>query len=191
MVMPRYLLHIVFLLSLSACSPEEKPALLFQENATDWEMIGDADWRFDGDELIGSLSEGSGFVMTNEVYADFVLELEFKPDRTINSGVFIRCQERELSFEDCYEINIWDLHPKQEFRTGAVVSRSSPLKKLHTLDQWNRYRIRIKEDQLQAWINDVLVVDLHDSDLRQGMIALQAAEQGEIRFRNVRIEKLD
>ncbi len=164
---------------------------LFQKNGDDYKTEGEAEWRFENDELIGSLSEGAGFVMTKASYSDFMLELEFKPDSTINSGVFIRCQKRELSFEDCYEINIWDLHPKQEFRTGAVVSRFSPLKKIKTLNKWNRYRIKNEKDHLQAWINDILVVDLRDADLKNGPIALQAAEKGEIKFRNVKITKLE
>ena len=185
-------LAVVFIFIFAvACSGETKSETLFQESGDDWSMEGDAQWRFENDELIGSLSEGAGFVMTKTSYDDFVLELEFQPDSTINSGIFIRCKNRELSFADCYEINIWDLHPKQENRTGAVVSRFSPLKKLETLNKWNTYKIKNQNDYLQAWINDILVVDLKDQDLKSGPIALQAAEKGEIKFRNVRITKLE
>ena len=182
----------IFLLVLGAsCSGEMKPVPLFQENGNDWSMEGDAQWRFENNELIGSLTDGAGFVMTKAHYDDFMMELEFQPDSTINSGIFIRCKNRAISFEDCYELNIWDLHPKQEFRTGAVVSRFSPLKKVETLNKWNTYRIKNEKDHLQAWINDILVVDLKDQDLKSGPIALQAAEKGEIKFRNVRITKLE
>lgn len=183
---------LLVILMVSACSSVDSERPLFQEGADDYTIEGDASWDFENDELIGSVSaEGSGFVMTKESYSNFILELEFKPDSTINSGVFIRCQNRALSFEDCYEINIWDLHPKQEFRTGAVVSRFSPLKKVETLNKWNRYRIKNENDRLQAWIDDVLVIDLKDTDLITGPIALQAAEKGEIKFRNVRITELE
>ncbi len=184
---------IVFLLWIAlgfACARESKSETLFQENVSNWIMEGDAEWRFENDELIGSLSEGAGFVMTKTAYDDFELELEFHPDSTINSGIFIRCTNRELSFEDCYEINIWDLHPKQENRTGAVVSRFSPLEKVETLNKWNTYKIKNQKDHLQAWINGILVIDLTDQDLMSGPIALQAAEKGEVRFRNVRVKNL-
>ena len=185
-------LAVVFIFIFAvACSGETKSETLFQESGDDWSMEGDAQWRFENDELIGSLSEGAGFVMTTASYDNFILELEFHPDSTINSGIFIRCKNRELSFANCYEINIWDLHPKQENRTGAVVSRFSPLKKLETLNKWNTYKIKNQNDYLQAWINDILVVDLKDQDLKSGPIALQAAEKGEIKFRNVRITKLE
>ncbi|WP_461444720.1 3-keto-disaccharide hydrolase [Maribacter sp.] len=189
--MKRYVLVILLPFLMALCSAQTEAEPIFQENGTDYTVEGEATWRFENNELIGSLSEGAGFVMTKASYSDFMLELEFKPDSTINSGVFIRCQKRELSFEDCYEINIWDLHQKQEFRTGAVVSRFSPLKKIKTLNKWNRYRIKNEKDHLQAWINDILVVDLRDADLKNGPIALQAAEKGEIKFRNVKITKLE
>lgn len=178
------------MISAISCALQPGAELIFQENGTNWTVEGDADWRFEKNELIGSLSEGAGFVMTETAYDDFVLELEFHPDSTINSGVFIRCKQRQLSYEDCYEINIWDLHPKQENRTGAVVSRFSPLEKLETLNKWNTYKIRNEKDRLQAWINGVLVVDLKDQDLKSGPIALQAAEKGVIKFRNVKVKSL-
>ncbi|MFK7812154.1 MAG: DUF1080 domain-containing protein [Maribacter sp.] len=184
----------VFALLISICSCAEKHApkeILFQEGADDWTIDGDAKWKFVNDELIGTLDSGAGFVMTKKSYSDFVLELEFKPDSSINSGVFIRCKERILSHTDCYEINIWDLHPNQENRTGALVSRAKPLNKVETLDVWNTYKIKNQKDKLQAWINGVLVIDLKNSDLIDGPIALQAAESGEIRFRDVRLTNLD
>ena len=72
-----------------------------------------------------------------------------------------------------------------------MVSRFSPLKKVETLNKWNTYRIKNEKDHLQAWINDILVVDLKDQDLKSGPIALQAAEKGKIKFRNMRITKLE
>jgi hypothetical protein len=189
--MVKQIVILVLLIALgTACSGESAQETLFQENGTNWIAEGEAEWRFENKELIGSLSEGAGFVMTKTSYDDFILELEFYPDSMINSGIFIRCTNRELSFEDCYEINIWDLHPKQENRTGAVVSRFSPLEKIETLNQWNTYKIKNQKDHLQAWINGVLVIDLKDQDLKSGPIALQAAENGEIKFRNVRVKSL-
>ena len=164
--------------------------LLFKENAEDWLSEGDAEWKFINGELSGTLERGSGFVMTKKPYDDFILELEFKPDSTINSGIFIRCKEKAISNVDCYEINIWDLHPDQKSRTGAVVTRSSPLAHVETLDKWNNYKIRNQEDHLQVWIDGVLVADIKNKELQNGPIALQAAEKGQIMFRNVRLTLL-
>jgi hypothetical protein len=163
---------------------------LFEENGNNWFTHGDATWKFENGELVGTVKDGAGFVMTKTSYGDFELELDFKPDRTVNSGVFIRCKNKELSFTDCYEINIWDLHPNQDNRTGAVVSRMTPIAHVETLDKWNTYKIRNEKNHLQVWIDGVLTVDLLNEDLISGPIALQAAETGVIRFQNVKIRPL-
>lgn len=160
-------------------------------NEETWTTYGDADWAFDGTELVATIDSGAGFVMTNVVFETFLLHVEFFPDDSINSGVFIHCQNSALSATDCYEINIWDHHPNQEFRTGAVVMRAPPLHHVATVNQWNEYRIRKSENRIQAWINDTQVVDLIDSDLKRGQIALQASGSGSITFRNIAITVLE
>lgn len=182
---------IIVLVIISCSEKVTTGEVLFQETATDWDTNGDAEWKFVNGELIGSIDSGGGFVMTKKPYSNFTLELEFKPDSTINSGVFIRCKNREVSFEDCYEANIWDLHPKQEYRTGAIVSRASPFEKVETLNKWNTYKIKNNEDHLQVWINGVLLADLKNTELKEGPIALQAGGKGEVRFRNVRLSPLN
>jgi hypothetical protein len=142
--------------SFSSCDQKEE---MLKENFDGWHILGGAEWRFDQNELIGTVKDSVGFVMTEDRYSDFILELEFKPDSTINSGIYIRCQNQEISFTDCYEINIWDLHPNQDFRTGAIVNRAIPLNYVETIGEWNTYKIQIQGDHLQAWINDIPTAD--------------------------------
>ncbi|MGB5553622.1 MAG: DUF1080 domain-containing protein [Flavobacteriaceae bacterium] len=164
--------------------------LLFKANSSTWIQKGNAQWQFTNNEIVGSVNKGAGFVMTKLPYQDFELELEFFPDPTVNSGIFIRCKDYALSYTDCYEINIWDDHPKQKDRTGAIVSRSSPHAQVQTIDQWNTYKIRCENNHIQAWINDIKVADLKNDELKKGYIGLQAAETGTVKFRNVRLRAL-
>ena len=163
---------------------------LFQENNEDWIEEGDAHWSFSNSELNGTVFDGAGYVITKQTYKDFVLELEFKPDSTINSGVFIRCINNDLSADNCYEINIWDLHANQDFRTGAVVTKSKPLAIVETIDKWNTYKIKMENDHIMAWVNGILTADMQDSDHLEGYLGLQASGVGEIKFRNVKISSL-
>ncbi len=178
---------VLIFICFSSC--DQKEATL-NENFDGWEILGGAKWEFDQSELVGTVVDSSGFVMTENKYSDFILELEFKPDTTINSGIFIRCKNKNLSYTDCYEINIWDSHPNQDFRTGAIVNRATPLKYLETVGKWNSYKIEIQGDHIQAWINDILIADLIDNSLAEGYIALQAMGTGEVRFRNVKFQSL-
>jgi hypothetical protein len=174
-------------LCFSSCDQKEE---MLTGNFDGWQILGGAEWKFNEGELIGTVKDSVGFVMTEDRYSDFILELEFKPDSSINSGIFIRCKNKEISYTDCYEINIWDLHPNQDFRTGAIVNRAIPLTYVETIGEWNTYKIQIQGDHLQTWINDILTADLKDSSLQEGYIALQAMGTGEIRFRNVKFQSL-
>lgn len=177
---------LVLILNISCLNSK----VLFQENSKDWFIKGDANWNFSNNELIGKIKNGAGFIMTQQTYKDFILELEFKPDSTINSGIFIRCKNNNINPTDCYEVNIWDLHPNQEYRTGAIVMKSIPLAMVQTIDKWNTYKIKNETDHIQVWVNGILTANIRDTVLTEGYIGLQATGTGEIRFRNVKIKTL-
>jgi hypothetical protein len=183
---------VVFSLGPTSCNTQEASSgtRLFQKDADTWFEEGDAIWTFDDDELIGNSESGNGFVMTKDTYKNFVLELEFHPDDTINSGVFIRCGGHLINGETCYEINIWDKRPEQDYRTASIVGFAEPLAYIETMGRWNSYKIQCEGDHLQVWLNDTLTVDHHDSSFIEGHIGLQAHGKGEITFRNVKITSL-
>lgn len=189
--MQKIILHILLIIMtvplITSCDHSQN---IFLEDAHDWEIKGDANWSFSNDELMGKVVRGDGFVLTKKQYENFVLELEFKPDSSINSGVFIRCSKEEINPIDCYELNIWDLHPDQSNRTGAIVTRAIPLEKVETINKWNTYKIKVEEAHLQIWINHILVNDTKDESLREGYIGLQAKGTGKISFRNIKIEEI-
>ena len=164
---------------------------LFEEKEKDWQMDGDAVWLHQDGVVTGMIDTGASFLMTKASYQDFILQLEFNPDSTINSGVFTRCKDIAISPIDCFEFNIWDLHPNQDFRTGALVTKAKPLAMVETLNQWNQYKIRCEGSHIQAWINDIKMVDIQDSTLTSGFIAIQASGNGKVKFRNIQLEVLD
>lgn len=148
---------------------------------------GNADWSWQDGEWLAEIDTGSGFLISEEIYSNFEFIVEFKPDSTINSGVFLRCTNQEISAEDCYEFNIWDLNPNPEYRTGGVVFRTSASEDVETIGKWNTYRLVVQGDLLQAWINEVQVISLRDDSHSSGYIGLQAMGNGSIRFRNLQL----
>lgn len=182
-----YLLAIpILLFSFSHLNAQK----LFEKNSEDWIIKGDANWKLKNNKFIGSVADGSGFVITKQNYKDFVLEVEFKPDNTINSGVFIRCKNYEIGADDCHEINIWDTHPNQDFRTGSIVKKAIPLEVIETNNKWNTYKIKSKNNHIQVWLNGILTADIKDSTLIEGHIGLQAMGTGKIKFRNATVTAL-
>ncbi|NRD23729.1 DUF1080 domain-containing protein [Winogradskyella litoriviva] len=178
---------VIFSLVFS-CNHSEK---LFQENSNTWKSYGDNCWHFSENELIGEVKNQESYLITKQRFKDFDLNLEFKPDNSINTGVFIRCINEDVNPKNCYELNIWDLHPDQTNRTGAIVARVNPRVVVSTINKWNTYRIKAVNSHIQVWINDTLTIDTIDNALREGYIGLQAKATGKVSFRNINIQTID
>lgn len=155
-----------------------------------WQPSGDSQWRVQDGEIVGS--GGDGFLLSEGLYDDFRLSLEFRVDATTNSGIFIRCRDRQrVHPETCYELNIWDQHPQQEARTGAIVLwHMPPLAQVNTLGRWNSYEVVARGPQLEVRVNGVLTARLEDADSTAGFIALQRWGEGTVRFRRIELQLL-
>jgi hypothetical protein len=63
--------------------------------------------------------------------------------------------------------------------------------------QWNRYRIVAKGNHIRSWVNNVPCADFQDERESSGLIGLQVhgirpgTGPYEVRWRNIRIRKLD
>lgn len=156
-----------------------------------WQRIGEAAWSVEQDEIVARGS-GQGFLATTDDFGDFHLMLEFWVDATTNSGVFIRCSDREtINPETCYELNIWDEHPRQEARTGSIVFKvMPPLAHVDTVGRWNTFTVLAEGSSITVSINDQVTAVLEQASELAGFIALQHFEQGTVRFRNIRIQAL-
>ncbi|MGW9684689.1 3-keto-disaccharide hydrolase [Flagellimonas sp. 2504JD1-5] len=171
-------------------SKENQSITLFEENSDTWFVDGDSKWEFVNNELIGVADSTSGFIITHDKYRNFELNLEFQPDSTINSGVFVQCARPEMSAEDCHELNIWDLHPNQDFRTGSIVTKVKPYEIVETLNKWNTYKAVTENGNIKVYVNDVLTSSIEKDTLMEGHIGLQAMGNGTIKFRKVRLKKM-
>ena len=188
------ILTMLCMMTLFSCGPNKNQSRnvesLFVNGANNWSTLGFASWRFIDGEIVGKVDSGFSYLITKETYKDFELTLQFQPDSSVNSGIFLRCKTKEPSAADCYEINIWDLHPNQDNRTGSIVTRMKPLEYIETINQWSTYKMRCEGNRIQAWIDGVMTADLQDDQLVEGYIAVQAAGVGVIKFRDVQLVML-
>ncbi len=152
-----------------------------------WVERGEATWTVD-DGSITPASPGPGFLATAESFGDFHLSLEFWTDTIVNGGVFLRLPaEGEPTQFNAIEVNISDASP--EWPTGSVnqIHRHQPD---NTTEQWNTYEITAEGDQVIVVLNGDTTVNAQVPDrLPNGPIALQILDQGEIRYRNIRIRQ--
>jgi hypothetical protein len=182
---------------------------------------GKAQYRAENGEIVGTavLNTRNSFLCTKKNYADFILELEFKVDPKLNSGVQIRseCFDEPKTVElngkkikipagrvHGYQVEIdpsnraWTGGIYDEGRRGWLndLKNNEAARKAFKQNEWNKFRIECKGDSIKTWLNGVPAADLKDSVTPIGFIGLQvhAVKKGnegiDVRFRNLRIKEL-
>ncbi|WP_165398978.1 3-keto-disaccharide hydrolase [Shewanella maritima] len=142
-------------------------------------------------DIIHSKGTGESYLVVPGTYDDFVLTIEFKPDATVNGGIYMRCQDpKKIKANTCYEANIWDAAKNQEFRTGSVVKRQTYISKQDTANQWNTYELTMVGQHLKVRLNGVVTAEMNNVEYADGFIAIQHKGKGEFKMRNLNIRKL-
>ena len=150
------------------------------------------------------------FIRTNKAYKDFIFEVEFRRDLTIDSGILFRSVDApDSSFSALfgYMVKI-DPSLTRLWTGGVFLDFGNSLQWLHPFDhneagrqaekpekEWNTMRIEAIGEKAKVWLNGVPTVNLTDDKYRKGYIAfkihyLMAEKEKaglEIAYRNPRI----
>lgn len=172
-------------------SPEEIAegwiSLFDGETLFGWQPANKANWHV-ADGAI-SVSEGEqGLLNTTTELADYQLKLEFRANKTTNSGIFLRTPAKPTDpAVDCYELNIApDDNP---FPTGSFVKRQKT-DGGHTTGEWQLYDVTADGGHFTVTLDGQLVLDFTDpKPPRRGFIGLQL-NQGPVEFRNIKLRPL-
>lgn len=148
----------------------------------------------------------NSFLCTNEDYANFILELEFKVDPKLNSGVQIRSESKESYKKGRVHGYQVEIDPSDRAWTGGIYDESrrgwlndlknnEPARKAFKQNEWNKFRIVADGDSIKTWLNGVPAADLQDDMTPQGFIALQvhgtkSETPMQVKWRNIRLKKL-
>ncbi|MFN3487274.1 MAG: DUF1080 domain-containing protein [Planctomycetota bacterium] len=215
-----------FILALAAAAaPQSEDGFVPIFNGKDlsgWvQRGGQAKYRVEDGAIVGTSvpNTPNSFLCTEKEYADFILELEFKVDPGLNSGVQIRSQcfseprDVEIGGKKFkipagrvhgYQVEI-DPSPRafsggiyDEGRRGwlADLKDNEPARKAFKPGEWNAFRIECRGNSIRTFINGVPAADLKDDVTPKGFIALQVHGVGkrtdplEVRWRNLRIKEL-
>ena len=159
---------------------------------------GQADYKVEDGAVVGTAvpKTPNSFLCTRKQYGDFVLELEFKVDPSLNSGVQIRShvykkdttveirgKKREKKAGTVYGYQV-EIDPSARAYTGGVYDEArrgwlndlkdnEAARKAFLQGRWNKFRIICKGDSIKTWVNGVPAADLKDSMTARGFIALQ------------------
>jgi len=162
------------------------------EGLENFQRVGGADWKAaDGVIQASQSSSTYAYLVSKAKYGNFRLKVEFWASDDANSGVFLRCQDpHNITAENCYEANIFDQRPDPSYGTGAIVLvAKAPVPMPEAGGGWNSYVINAEGSRLTLVLNGVTTVDIEDSKLASGHIALQWGA-GTVKFRKLVIQPL-
>jgi hypothetical protein len=157
---------------------------------TGWQSHNADDWRVENGALACDGSKAS-WLSYGERFTDFQLQLEFKGVQKVNSGVFLRSDDKTGEPHITgYELQIWDYQP-QGYLTGSLVNTANANTSARVIgDKWNRYDITAKCDHITVVLNGKQVLDTHDAKHAAGVIGFQCQPSNPIQFRKIRIRPL-
>ena len=182
---------------------------------------GKATYVVENAVIVGTCSVKNGgntFLCTEKEYGDFLLELEIKADKGLNSGVQIRshCFEAETTYDfgnklikipanrvHGYQVEVdhnvnrrWSGGIYEEARRGWLfpLATNSAVGLAFKFGEWNKYRVECRGASIKTWVNELPAADLVDVVTSKGFIGLQvhSADKPEyqVRFRNIRLKSL-
>lgn len=199
-MIPRFLLPAAFLGLFTTLATAEDLAPIFDgKTLTGWEQhSGTAEYRVEDGVIVGKTvpNTGNSFLCTTKKYGDFVLELEFKVDPSMNSGIQFRSnyytQETEVEINgkkkkfpaDRVHGYQFEIDPSPRAYTGGIYDEgrrgwlkdlkdNEAARKAFKQGEWNKARIECRGDSIKTYINGVLASDITDGLTKEGVIALQ------------------
>ncbi|MDD3108317.1 MAG: DUF1080 domain-containing protein [Alistipes sp.] len=207
--MKRYLLTLLTCLFTLTCFGQNSWTPLFNgKNLKGWKTLnGNAEFRVEEGAIVGvsRTNTPNTFLCTEKVYGDFILEMSFKVDDALNSGIQFRSHASKDYAEGRVYGYQYEIDPASrtsgciydEARRGWLypASQNPRVADAFRSGEWNKVRIEALGSRLRTWINGIPIADLLDEADREGFIALQVHSIGDqkalegktVRWKNIRI----
>jgi hypothetical protein len=210
----------------SAFAAQEKWVSLFDgKTLKGWKPLqGTAKYEVRDGAIIGIVTEGvpqNSFLITEELFGDFIFEAEFKAAPGINSGFQFRSAPPDGAKQTRVFGYQFEIDPTPRALTGGLYEEGrrgwfQPAKnngepkeawnKTHgdklKPGEWNKMRIEARGNHIKTWLNGHLLADYIDKDedvrIKRGFFGIQVHSTKnaelfgkEVAFRNLRVQKLD
>lgn len=203
------LIIILFTITLEMRAQEKWVNLFNGKDLSGWNQLnGRAKFEVSNNEIVGTTVHGepNSFLVTGQDYSDFILELDFKLDADMNSGIQFRSQTKPDYRDGRVHGYQMEIDPSPRAWTGGIYDEARrgwlypleynlPGKKAYKQREWNRARIECIGSVIRVWINGVPTAHLVDDLTTRGFIALQVhsvqkpQESGQkVRWRNIRVQ---
>lgn len=202
------MLVLLIAISISAFSQGKWESLFNGKDLNGWKVLnGKAEYTIKDGAIVGHsmLKTPNTFLCTEKMYGDFILEMEFKVDEGLNSGV----QFRSNSFKEYNNGRVhgyqYEIDPSARAWTGGIydegrrgwiypVERNPNARTAFKAGEWNKLRIEAIGTSLRTWLNGIPVSDVVDDLTATGFIALQVHQIANpeqvgktVQWKNIRI----
>jgi len=180
----------------------EQDFLFNGKDLRNWETAGKAEWRVEDGVIVGGQDgdpKRSGILTSKASFKDFDLRLEYKIDEhgKYNSGIYFR-RSKTKRLGRPYQLNLGRGVAGEYvgLYLDDWLDKGDEKDEIRKPRQWNKVRLLVVGNRIQAWLNDQLIVDYTDpkprADLQQaGSIAFQTygaeGHAGWVKFRNLTI----
>ena len=152
-----------------------------------WTILGgNASYKVKNGVIIGTTvaNTPNTFLTTNNHYGDFILELDYKVNPSMNSGIQIRSNSlpayrngnvHGYQVEIDPSLRAWSGGIYDEQRRGWLnpLTDTPKAQKAFKQNEWNHFRIEAIGDTIKTWINKVPAAYLIDDKTASGFIGLQ------------------
>lgn len=189
----RFYLGMLLFVNFTPVFSQDKWEFLFNgKDFKGWTKIsGKAEYTIKDGVIIGKSASGTPntFLATNKNYKDFILELDYKVDGGLNSGVQFRSLSKKqykngrvhgYQFEIDPSPRAWSGGIYDEARRGWLytMEKNPNAKIAYKSSEWNHIRIEAIGATVKTWLNGIPCASILDNsiDASNGFIALQVHE---------------
>lgn len=158
-------------------------------------------WRVENGYISGKTAQLSAntFLIYPETFADFILEAEvmlLEAGRFPNSGIQFRSRAVGEFTVQGYQVDIGRTYWGSLYNEGTGPMADTTPQALETVkaNDWNKIVIEARGQRLSIKVNSVQAAQYENATVPDGIIALQyhaPGENFEIRFKNLRLQRLD
>lgn len=121
-------------------------------------------WSVDDGCIVCQVNKGR-FLYTREYFDHFILQIDFKIERGVNSGVFIRVSDLSSLIHNGIEMQIIDSHGKtilDKQSCGALYDLLEPsCDAAYPAGDWNKAIIECRNNFIKIVLNDRLIINMN------------------------------
>lgn len=159
---------------------------------TGWNKLnGKAEYIIKDGVIVGTSKSGTPntFLATDKMFGDFILELDYKVENGLNSGIQFRSlstaafkngRVHGYQFEIDPSARAWSGGIYDEARRGWLytMEKNPAAKPAYKTNKWNHVRIEAMGNTVRTWLNGIACASILDdlSEAASGFIALQVHE---------------